>query len=170
MMGEILLHWQMSRIFERLLHIDGLLRDPHRQTASFMAKKLEVSERTIRSDLDMLRDRYHAPIDFNRKQGYHYTDPDWRLLSEKMAQDTQNTKRLWRFGTIVNFSLPIESARSRKAALGVGKNFAARRRYFTHRALRQMLRTDTILQPRWDLDRFFSKFSADLAGFEARIT
>jgi predicted DNA-binding transcriptional regulator YafY len=71
----------MSRILERLLHIDGFLRDPHRQTAGFMAQKLEVSERTIRSDLDMLRDRYRAPIDFNRKQGYYYTDPDWRLPS-----------------------------------------------------------------------------------------
>ncbi|MBE7380487.1 MAG: WYL domain-containing transcriptional regulator [Leptolyngbya sp. SIO1E4] len=71
----------MSRHLERLLAIDELIRKPKRPTAESLAAALEVSERTIRYDLDFLRDRYHAPLENNRKQGYHYTDPDWRLPS-----------------------------------------------------------------------------------------
>ncbi|MEM9007411.1 MAG: WYL domain-containing protein [Cyanobacteria bacterium P01_F01_bin.86] len=69
----------MSRHVERLLAIDELIRKPERQTAESLAAVLEVSERTIRYDLDFLRDRYAAPLANNRKQGYHYTNPDWRL-------------------------------------------------------------------------------------------
>ncbi len=69
----------MSRHLERLLQIDTLLRSNQRQTADSLASELEVSERTIRNDLNFLRDRYGAPLEFTRQQGYHYTDPDWRL-------------------------------------------------------------------------------------------
>jgi predicted DNA-binding transcriptional regulator YafY len=40
---------------------------------------LEVTERTIRKDLEFLRDRFHAPLEFNRIKGHYYADPDWRL-------------------------------------------------------------------------------------------
>jgi predicted DNA-binding transcriptional regulator YafY len=69
----------MSQHLERLLHIDSLLRSKHRQTADSLASELEVSERTIRNDLNFLRDRYGAPLESTRQKGYHYTDPDWRL-------------------------------------------------------------------------------------------
>lgn len=69
----------MSRHIERLLQIDALLRSGQRQTAQTLADALEVSERTIRSDLEFLRDRFHAPLVFNRSQGHYYTDLDWRL-------------------------------------------------------------------------------------------
>ncbi len=69
----------MARHLERLLNIDSLLRDGHRQTAGAMAKVLEVSERTIRSDIEMLRDRFGAPIEYTRSKGFHYTELDWRL-------------------------------------------------------------------------------------------
>lgn len=64
----------MSRHLERLLLIDSLLRSAVRQTSISLAEALEVSERTIRSDIAFLRDRYGAPIEFNRSQGYHYQD------------------------------------------------------------------------------------------------
>ncbi len=76
----------MSRQLERLLAIDELIRKPARQTALSLAEALEMSERTIRNDLDFLRDRYGAPLAYNRKQGYHYTDPDWRLPSIPLTQ------------------------------------------------------------------------------------
>ena len=69
----------MSRHLERLLRIDHLLRSEKRQTATSLADTLEVSERTVRKDLDFLRDRYHAPIAFSKSKGFHYTDPQWRL-------------------------------------------------------------------------------------------
>lgn len=74
------------RQIERLLAVDELIRKPERQTAPTLAAALEVSERTIRDDLAFLRDRYHAPLDFTRNQGYHYTDPDWRLPTIPLTQ------------------------------------------------------------------------------------
>ncbi|MEM9246497.1 MAG: WYL domain-containing transcriptional regulator [Cyanobacteria bacterium P01_F01_bin.153] len=76
----------MSRQLERLLSIDELIRKPARQTALTLAEALEMSERTIRNDLDFLRDRYEAPLNYNRKLGYHYTDPEWRLPSIPLSQ------------------------------------------------------------------------------------
>jgi len=69
----------MSRHLERLLQIDALLRLEQRQTADSLAEVLEVSERTVRSDLAFLRDRYQAPIQYSKTEGFHYTDSEWRL-------------------------------------------------------------------------------------------
>jgi predicted DNA-binding transcriptional regulator YafY len=71
----------MLRQLERALKIDSLLRSGHRQTASTLAEELEVSERTVRTDISFLRDRYQAPIEYTGKLGYHYTSPDCRLPS-----------------------------------------------------------------------------------------
>ncbi len=76
----------MSRHLERLLQIDTLLRSGQRQTADSLGAFTEVSERTIRSDIAFLRDRYHAPISFNRIKGYYYTDPTWRLPTIILSQ------------------------------------------------------------------------------------
>lgn len=76
----------MSRHLERLLQIDNLLRSPTRQTSISLAEALEVSERTIRSDVAFLRDRYGAPIEFSRSQGYHYQDSEWRLPSISLSR------------------------------------------------------------------------------------
>jgi predicted DNA-binding transcriptional regulator YafY len=76
----------MSRHLERLLQIDALLRSGQRQTVVSLAEATEVSERTIRSDLAFLRDRFNAPLEFNPKQGHHYTDPEWRLPSISLSQ------------------------------------------------------------------------------------
>lgn len=69
----------MSRHLERLLQLDALLRTKQRHTADSLAKEVEVSERTIRNDLNFLRDRYSAPVECTRQKGYHYTDLEWRL-------------------------------------------------------------------------------------------
>lgn len=71
----------MSRHLERLLLIDTLLRTTERPTTVSLAKELEVSERTVRSDLAFLRDRFNAPLEYSPKLGHHYTEVDWRLPS-----------------------------------------------------------------------------------------
>lgn len=76
----------MSRHLERLLQLDALLRSGKRQTVARLAEALEVSERTIRSDLAFLRDRFNAPLEFSRQQGHHYTDPEWRLPSISLSR------------------------------------------------------------------------------------
>jgi predicted DNA-binding transcriptional regulator YafY len=69
----------MSRHLERLLQLDALLRTGQRHTADSLAQVLEVSERTVRSDINFLRDRYHAPLESSKQKGFYYTDPEWRL-------------------------------------------------------------------------------------------
>ena len=76
----------MSRHLERLLKIDSLLRFNIKQTQKSLAIATEVSDRTIRSDLDFLRDRYNAPLEYEKQKGWHYTDPDWRLPSISLSQ------------------------------------------------------------------------------------
>jgi len=76
----------MSRHLERLLQIDSLLRSGQRHTADSLAELLEISERTVRSDLAFLRDRYHAPLEFNKQKGYYYSDPEWRLPTITLSQ------------------------------------------------------------------------------------
>ncbi len=76
----------MLQQLERLLQLDGLLRTQQRHTALTLAEALEVSERTIRNDLDWLRDRFHAPLTYDRQRGYHYTDPEWRLPSIPLSK------------------------------------------------------------------------------------
>jgi predicted DNA-binding transcriptional regulator YafY len=76
----------MSRHLVRLLEIDRLLRSSERCTAINLASLLEVSERTIRYDLDFLRDSFHAPLEFDRQKGYHYTDPTWRLPAYPLSK------------------------------------------------------------------------------------
>jgi predicted DNA-binding transcriptional regulator YafY len=76
----------MSRHLERLLQIDELLRSGVRQTQGRLAESLEVSERTIRDDIAFLRDRFGAPLEFDRSLGWRYTDSDWRLPSISLSQ------------------------------------------------------------------------------------
>ncbi len=76
----------MSRQLERLLAIDELIRQGNRPTAVSLGERLEVSDRTIRSDLAFLRDRYYAPLEYSPKRGYYYTEPDWRLPSISLSQ------------------------------------------------------------------------------------
>ena len=69
----------MSRHLERLLQLDRLLRAGDRPTAGRMATILEVTERTVRSDIEFLKNRFHAPVEYTKLRGFHYTDADWRL-------------------------------------------------------------------------------------------
>jgi predicted DNA-binding transcriptional regulator YafY len=71
----------MSRRLERLIKLDELIRSPLRYTTADFAKLLEVVERTIGGDLAFLRDRYHAPLEYNFQQGWYYTNAEWRLPS-----------------------------------------------------------------------------------------
>jgi len=69
----------MLRQQRRILELDELLRNYDRSTAQYLADQLEVSERTVRADIEFLRDQLHAPIKYSRKSGFHYEDPSWRL-------------------------------------------------------------------------------------------
>jgi predicted DNA-binding transcriptional regulator YafY len=76
----------MLRQQERILDLDALLRNRDRTTAQHLADELEVSERTVRADLEFLKLRLQAPIKYSKKLGFHYTDPSWRLSTYPLTQ------------------------------------------------------------------------------------
>jgi predicted DNA-binding transcriptional regulator YafY len=60
--------------------IDQALRAQRWPTDKTLATDLEVDPRTIRRDIEFMRDERHAPIEFDRAQrGYYYADPTFRL-------------------------------------------------------------------------------------------
>lgn len=64
-------------------------------------RQFEVSERSIRSDLAFLRDRFGAPLVYNKQHGgYTYSDPNWKLSTVLMSE-----------GELLAFFLSIEVAR-----------------------------------------------------------
>ncbi|MEA5536915.1 helix-turn-helix transcriptional regulator [Crocosphaera sp. XPORK-15E] len=73
------------RRLERLLQMDQLLRNHGRITQPMLAEKLEVTQRTIRDDLHFLQDRLMAPLDYNKKEGWYYTNSTWRLPSISLS-------------------------------------------------------------------------------------
>jgi predicted DNA-binding transcriptional regulator YafY len=58
-------------VLARMLVIDQELRDGSWPNAQTLSRRLEVADRTIRRDIDYMRDQLHAPIAFDaRKHGY----------------------------------------------------------------------------------------------------
>lgn len=51
-----------------------------------MAEVLGVTERTVRKDIDFMRDRFSAPISSTKVKGYYYTEPDWRLPTIPLSE------------------------------------------------------------------------------------
>ena len=68
--------------FWRLLKIDQLIREKRFPTVRSLAKEFEVSKRTVERDIEFLRDRYEAPIEYDHsKCGYVYTQETFFLKS-----------------------------------------------------------------------------------------
>ena len=66
--------------YNRLLYIDRQIRSGRYPNAPDLARGYEVSERTIKRDVEWLRDFQGAPIAYSaRHRGYYYEDPEFRL-------------------------------------------------------------------------------------------
>ena len=71
----------------RILKIDAMLRDGSYPNASQLCKYFEVSRSTIMRDLDFLRDRYNAPLEYDpAKNGFYYTDPTFFIKSVMLSE------------------------------------------------------------------------------------
>jgi len=70
-----------SRIpLERILFLDRAMRDGSYPNTVTVARRFEVSRRTVLRDVEFLRDRLHAPIVFNAaKNGFTYSDLNYKL-------------------------------------------------------------------------------------------
>jgi predicted DNA-binding transcriptional regulator YafY len=66
----------------RILMVDEAIRSGRFPSISTLARKAEVNARTIERDIEYLRDRYRAPIEYDRaKRGYYYTEPNFFIKS-----------------------------------------------------------------------------------------
>jgi predicted DNA-binding transcriptional regulator YafY len=72
---------------ERIAAFDRAVRAGEYPNAGTVAKRLEVSRRTLQRDIEFLRDRLGAPLIFDpRRQGYAYSDPSFRLPEVPMTE------------------------------------------------------------------------------------
>jgi hypothetical protein len=70
-------HEEKVRI-NRILMIDDAIRSGSYPSIAKLARKAEVTTRTIERDIEYLRDLYQAPIEYNRqRRGYYYTEPNF---------------------------------------------------------------------------------------------
>lgn len=71
----------------RILKIDEIIRNGKFPNTSYLCKKFEVSRSTIMRDIDFLRDRYNAPLEYDEaKRGYYYTDPTFFIKSVMLSE------------------------------------------------------------------------------------
>jgi predicted DNA-binding transcriptional regulator YafY len=62
--------------------IDDAIRSGSYPSVAKLARKAEMTERTIERDIEYLRDMYEAPVEFDRqKRGYYYSEPNFFIKS-----------------------------------------------------------------------------------------
>ena len=63
-------------MLERIVMIHGMIQEGNFPSTTKMAERIEVGTATISRDIDFLRDRFYAPIEYNSsKKGYYYYKP-----------------------------------------------------------------------------------------------
>lgn len=71
----------------RILQIDDEIRKGTYPNVPYLQRKFEVSRATIMRDIEFLRDRYQAPIEYDSlKNGYYYTDSTFFIKSLMLTE------------------------------------------------------------------------------------
>jgi HTH domain len=71
----------------RIMTIDEALRASSGPNTRTLAQQIGVNRRTIRRDIDCLRDQLNAPIEWDGvRNGYYYTEPTYRLSFPQLNQ------------------------------------------------------------------------------------
>lgn len=71
----------------RIALIDQFLRERRFPNTVTLANTLEVSEKTIRRDLALIRDVHRAPLEYDRhKRGFYYAQPTYRLPAMQLSE------------------------------------------------------------------------------------
>lgn len=79
----------------RLHEIDRLIRAKQHPNAKTLAERFEVSQRTAQRDLEFLRDRMDAPLEYDRsRRGYRYTEESYALPALTLRQDELDALRV----------------------------------------------------------------------------
>jgi predicted DNA-binding transcriptional regulator YafY len=71
----------------RILAVDSFIREGKYPNATVIAKRLEVTARTIQRDIEYMRDMYRAPIEYDSaRRGYYYTEPNFFIKSVPLTE------------------------------------------------------------------------------------
>lgn len=71
----------------RILAVDSLIREGGFPNAATLAKKLEMTPRTIQRDIEYMRDMYSAPIEYDYDhRGYYYSEPNFFIKSVLLTE------------------------------------------------------------------------------------
>ena len=71
----------------RILMIDEAIRSGYFPSVEKLAKKNEVTKRTIERDIEYLRNMYQAPIEYDwEKKGYYYSEPNFFIKSVMLTE------------------------------------------------------------------------------------
>lgn len=71
----------------RILEIDRFIREGNYPNCAWLGKHFEVSRATIMRDMEFLRDRYLAPVEYDsQKNGYYYSDPTFFIKSVMLSE------------------------------------------------------------------------------------
>lgn len=77
----------MSTRLERVLRMSAMIQSGNYPSVKTFMERFEVSKRTVLGDIEMLKNRFYAPLVYSRAhQGYIYTDKHWRLPMLPIAQ------------------------------------------------------------------------------------
>jgi len=72
---------------ERLLALDQLLKNNQYPNCTSFAADWEISSKTAQRDIDFLRDRMRAPLEYDAlHRGYYYTEPTFMLPAVQMNE------------------------------------------------------------------------------------
>ena len=71
----------------RLIQIDKWIRSGSYPSIEDFKLEYGVSRRTIMRDIEFLRDRYEAPLEYDKtRKGYHYTDPTFMIQNVLLTE------------------------------------------------------------------------------------
>lgn len=71
----------------RIIRLDEVIRSGIYPSGKYLAKKFEVSRATIMRDIEFLRDRYEAPLEYDfSRNGYYYSDPTFFIQSVMLSE------------------------------------------------------------------------------------
>ncbi len=74
--------------YERFLWFDGRVKAARFPNAKILAEKFEISGRTAQRDIEFIRDRLGAPLNYNpQRKGYYYIDTSYELPSIWFNED-----------------------------------------------------------------------------------
>lgn len=83
---DIVRHMGKNHI-ERILHIDRLLREDAYPSRKDIADTFEVSVKTVERDLEYMRDRLGAPLEYDRdRRGFYYEEKGFYLPALFMSE------------------------------------------------------------------------------------